>query len=180
VVVVAFQVLADADTFASALGGVFGLIIYCVLGFFALAVALFLLGKILVLLGWAMGRLHATTKSKAVKPARVKPARQVQRLSEVATFTSVVMQLQANNVLTATEKLALIGNQYVMSIDRLAASGRLTPQVEAEFRDFAEASAVEMTGLTANFNNSLQHLVNSYPRRRKLLSRRIKPQGPPS
>jgi hypothetical protein len=118
------------------------------------------------------GREPAVPTSSPVVYSRPKPARQTQQLSEVATFTRAVMRLESNNVLTLTEKLAFIAEEYVKSIDRLAAYGQLTPQVEAEFRSFAEDSARAATGLTANFNNALQYLVKSYPGRRGMFFRR--------
>src|SRR4051794_8605276 len=122
-----------------------------------------------------MGRLQATTKSKAVKPARVKPARQVQRLSEVNSFTDAAFQLQKDNFLNAQQKIVVLANEYQASRQLLLAAGKLDRDVEAEFRKFAEASAFAVTGLTADFGDSLHVLVSNYSGRRNFFSRRGRP-----
>jgi len=157
VVVVAFQVLADADTFASALGGVFGLIIYCVLGFFALAVALFLLGKILVLLGWAMGRLHATTKSKAVKPARVQ-----YDVSQRANFTYAATVLQgAIAERSHANALAALSDLDAL-LARCSSSGQLPPDLERELELFARRHVGLFINLSDDVGLALVTLIRHY------------------
>jgi len=151
-----------------------GVLIAVLLAFYLLCLAITGLEKLGKAVKAYLQSTHAEKRQRRsiVRYSHLKPARQARRLSEVAAFTKAVMQLQANNVLSAQEKLGRIARQYVASLDRLRATGELTPQVEAELRRLAETSADAIIGLTANFGRSLIYLVAAFPGKLMLLSLR--------
>jgi hypothetical protein len=92
----------------------------------------------------------------------IDPAPAIRRLIAVKDYTDAVIHVRVNATLSADQKLTELGQSYGQNLERLANAGQLTEDVEAAFRDFAEASANAVTGLTADFGSSLQLLVKTY------------------
>ncbi|WP_448620076.1 hypothetical protein [Geodermatophilus sp. URMC 65] len=92
----------------------------------------------------------------------VAESRQIQRLTDIASFTDAVIRVRANAALSAYQKLEQLGEGYSRALEQLANSGKLDPEVEATFRTFAGSTAEMITGLTADFGDSLHLLIRTY------------------
>lgn len=86
----------------------------------------------------------------------------VGQLAAIESFATVVAEIQRDSSLEAYTKGVLIVQTYENSLQRLAASGDLTPNVEQEFRSFTEACLRQIQGLTEELGASLTELIERY------------------